>query len=167
MSLIRGVVASSLLMAGSVLAQEAGLPPDPVEGTWRTLLQSEITITRCEAGFCGAISKVVVPEHIVESVGAEVLAGMSPDAFFDANNEDPALRNRPILGLQILTLIPSNEPLTYDGAIYNPEDGKTYSGYVQVLGPDTIRLNGCVLYNIICRGEDWTRVPPDLVEAAE
>jgi len=167
MSLIRSLVASLPMMAGPVFAQEPMVPLDPVEGTWRTLLQSEITIARCEAGFCGAISKIVVPEHIVESVGADVLAGMSPDAFYDANNEDPALRTRPILGLQILTLIPSNEPMTYDGSIYNPEDGKTYSGYVQVLGPDTIRLNGCVLYNIICRGEDWTRVPPDMIEASE
>jgi uncharacterized protein (DUF2147 family) len=167
MATIRTVVGTlALVFAGEAKAQEF-FAPAPVEGVWRTELQSEVTISRCEGGFCGAISKIVVPEHIVENVGAEVLEGMGVEGFIDANNEDPALRNRPILGLQILSLVPSNQPAVYDGAIYNPEDGKTYSGYIQVLGPDTIRLNGCVLYNIICRGEDWVRVPQPVSTAVQ
>ena len=73
------------------------------------------------------------------------------------------LRSRTILGLQILTLHPKkDQPKIFDGEIYNPQDGNTYSGYIEVLGPDKIRLNGCILYNIICKGEDWVRVPqPD------
>jgi hypothetical protein len=74
-------------------------------------------------------------------------------------NKDPNLRSRPILGLQIVTLHAGDKPNIYDGAIYNPQDGNTYSGYVEVLGPDKIKLNGCILYNIICKGEEWTRVP--------
>jgi hypothetical protein len=36
---------------------------------------------------------------------------------------------------------------------------------VELTGPDTMRLNGCVLYNIICRGEDWLRVPQAELDA--
>jgi uncharacterized protein (DUF2147 family) len=70
-----------------------------------------------------------------------------------------------MLGLQLLTLLPSGKPNIYDGEIYNPEDGNTYSGYVEMLGPDLMRLNGCVLYNIVCQGQDWVRVVPEPVVA--
>jgi uncharacterized protein (DUF2147 family) len=86
------------------------------------------------------------------------------ESFTDYNNKDPLLRSRPMLGLQILTLRPGSKPGIYDGEIYNPQDGNTYSGYVEMLSLDQARLNGCVLFNVICRGEDWVRVPPEPVE---
>jgi uncharacterized protein (DUF2147 family) len=128
----------------------------PIEGTWLTALESEITITPCPEGFCGFISKIVVPDA-VKAEHAEV-QDMAVEQFLDANNKDPNLRARPILGLQILTLHPAQKPLVYDGEIYNPEDGNVYSGYMEVVDGETVRLNGCVLFNIICRGEDWKRV---------
>ena len=43
--------------------------------------------------------------------------------------------------------------------VYNAEDGKTYSGNITELGPTTIRLEGCALGGLICKGQTWTRVP--------
>mgnify|MGYP002403652921 CR=1 FL=1 len=140
-------------------------PASPVEGVWRTLLQSEVTITACPEGFCGTLSRIVVPEGLLSGAEAEAAATMAPEDFFDHRNKDPALRNRPMLGLQILTLRQGNQPFLFDGEIYNPEDGNTYSGYVEMTGPDTLRLNGCVLFNVVCRGEDWTRVPAEELAA--
>jgi len=139
--------------------------PSPVEGVWRAQLLSEITIESCELGFCGYLSRIVVPEDILSAEDAEAAAAMSPEQFFDQRNEDPALRNRPMLGLHMLTLRPGERPTVFDGEVYNPQDGKTYSGYVELLGPDALRLNGCVLYNVICRGEDWVRVPQAEIDA--
>lgn len=158
---------AGLALAGGTAAQQPdplAAPPSAIEGTWRTQSQTEITIAPCELGFCGTISRIVVPEDIAEA-NKEALATMSPEDFLDANNKDPALRSRPIQGLQILTLQPGKDATIFDGEIYNPQDGNTYSGYIQVLAVDMLRLNGCVLYNIICRGEDWMRVP-EPVEAA-
>jgi len=107
--------------------------------------------------FCGNISKIVVPEDIYKQ-NKQAIDSIGATNFTDAMNKDPKLRTRPILGLQILTLHPSDKPKIFNGQIYNPQDGNTYSGYVEVLGPNKIRLNGCILYNIICKGEDWTRV---------
>lgn len=152
--------AAAMGLAGATLALAQDLPaPAPIEGTWRTQSQTEITIAPCELGYCGIISRIVVPEDIAEA-NKEALATMSPEDFFDTNNKDPALRNRPIQGLHILTLRPGNTQAIFDGEIYNPQDGNTYSGYIEVLAVDMLRLNGCVLYNIICKGEDWVRVPP-------
>lgn len=157
-----------LLLTGTAMAfaQEALAPdpnriPDQIEGVWQTLELSEITISLCEQGFCGRLSRIVVPrEGLSEAEYAAALA-MPPEAYTDVRNPDPAMQGRPMLGLQILTLAPGKQPYVYDGEIYNPEDGNTYSGYVEMLGPDLIRLNGCVLYNIICQGQDWVRVIPE------
>jgi uncharacterized protein (DUF2147 family) len=154
-----GAAVSLFGVAWPVAAQDA-----PIVGTWRTELSSEITIAPCDAGFCGQISTIVVPDHLLEGATGEAIAALTPDDYVDANNEDPALRERPILGLQILTLEPSSDGRVHDGQIYNPEDGKTYSGYVEILGPDQVRLNGCVLFNTLCRGETWQRVPAPVEE---
>jgi uncharacterized protein (DUF2147 family) len=125
------------------------------------VLNSEVTIAACPEGFCGTLSNIVVP---TEGLSAEELAAaqaIPPGSFTDQRNKDPNLRNRPMLGLQILTLRPSDEPHVLDGDIYNPQDGNTYSGYIEMLGPDLVRLNGCVLFNVVCRGEDWVRVIPE------
>ncbi|KQN72473.1 DUF2147 domain-containing protein [Devosia sp. Leaf64] len=151
------------LSVGAAVSQE--IPLSPIEGVWRAEPQSEITIAPCELGFCGYLSKIVVPEDILSAEEAEAAAKMSPEQFFDKRNEDPALRNRPMLGLHMLTLRPGERPTVFDGEVYNPQDGKTYSGYVELLGPDALRLNGCVLYNVICRGEDWVRVPQGELDA--
>lgn len=153
--LVLGGLATLLLCAG---AQAQGAGTDPIVGVWRTILQSEVTIAPCPAGYCGALSKIVVPAEKLSPEEAAAAAAMRPEDMFDFRNKDPKLRNRPMLGLQILTLKPSSKPNIYDGEIYNPEDGNTYSGFMQMLGPDTVRLNGCVLFNVICRGEDWVRV---------
>lgn len=145
-------------------AIEAPVATDPIEGVWQTVLLSEITIAACPEGFCGTLSKIIVPS---EGLTAEELAAaqaMDPATFTDMRNKDPELRNRPMLGLQILTLLPSTKPNIYDGEIYNPQDGNTYSGYVEMTGPDVARLNGCVLFNVVCKGEDWVRVVPPVAE---
>jgi uncharacterized protein (DUF2147 family) len=153
-------------MAGAMAQAptEGVIVADPIEGVWQTVLLSEITIAACPEGFCGTLSKIIVPS---EGLTAEELAGaqaMDPATFTDMRNKDPELRNRPMLGLQILTLLPSTKPNIYDGEIYNPQDGNTYSGYVEMTGPDVARLNGCVLFNVVCKGEDWVRVPSPVAQ---
>ncbi|WP_157959804.1 DUF2147 domain-containing protein [Devosia submarina] len=166
---LRGGLAIGLCALGlqGIAAQDVLLPPPhPIEGTWRTVLNSEVTIAACPEGFCGTLSNIVVPS---EGLTAEELAAaqaMPPESFTDQRNKDPNLRSRPMLGLQILTLRPSDEPHVLDGDIYNPQDGNTYSGYVEMLGPDQVRLNGCVLFNVLCRGEDWVRVIPEPEDGA-
>ncbi|HWV22182.1 MAG TPA: DUF2147 domain-containing protein [Devosia sp.] len=163
---VQWIVACWLGITGLALAQgETTQPPSPIEGVWRAQLLSEVTIQACEPGYCGFLTKIVVPSEGLTPEEAAAAASMSPDEFFDYRNEDPALRSRPMQNLHMLTLRPGNKPAIFDGEIYNPQDGKTYSGYVELKGPDTMRLNGCVLYNVICRGEDWVRVPQAELDA--
>lgn len=165
-SLVQWTLACWLGVVGLALAQgEVAQPPSPIEGVWRAQLLSEVTIQVCELGYCGFLTTIVVPSEGLSPEEAAAAATMSTDEFFDYRNEDPTLRNRPMQNLHMLTLRPGDKPTIFDGEIYNPQDGKTYSGYVELTGPDTMRLNGCVLYNVICRGEDWVRVPQAELDA--
>lgn len=142
----------------AVLQMTAAVHADPaalIEGVWLTNTKSEMTIAPCAEGYCGYISKIVVPDHIVAKYGDELKAVGTN--FTDYNNKDPNLRDRPIQGLQILTLRPGGNPWYFEGEIYNPEDGNVYSGSVEVLGADSLRLKGCVLY-VLCQEQQWTRV---------
>jgi uncharacterized protein (DUF2147 family) len=74
----------------------------------------------------------------------------------DENNPDPAKRNRPIMGLQLLLGMKPGSDGRWDGDIYNPENGKTYTSRMWLKSDDMIRVEGCVL-GFLCGGQDWTR----------
>ncbi len=154
-----GLSVGLFFAVSSAVSAQAGSPTEQmILGTWITETRSHVTIVPCPPGYCGFITKVVVAEQILKRYGDEVAA--MGDNIVDALNKDPALRNRPLQGLQILTLDPieaSADRIT--GQIYNPEDGETYDGFLEIVNNETIRLSGCVLFNLICRGEDWKRVP--------
>ena len=45
----------------------------------------------------------------------------------------------------------------FEGSLYNPKDGKTYSGSLTPKGPDTVEVSGCVL-SVICKRQTWRRM---------
>lgn len=125
-----------------------------IEGLWRTEKSAEVRIAPCPEGYCGTLAKIVLPPGELAADGTPAM----PETVTDTHNSDPALRGRKMLGLQILTLSAESKPGVFAGTVYNPQDGKTYEGFVESKGPDTLRLNGCVLFKLVCRGEDWVRV---------
>ena len=159
LAVLGATAALSCAAIGSAWAQQElpVVPLDPIEGTWRTVSLSEVTITVCPDGFCGVLSNIVVPEGLLSGAEAEAAAALGPENFFDERNQDPALRSRPMLGLQILTLVPSDKPDIYDGTIYNPEDGGTYKATITPVDADTLRLKGCIVWPL-CKTQTWTRI---------
>jgi Delta7-sterol 5-desaturase len=77
----------------------------------------------------------------------------------DSHNPDPALRSRPVVGLDIIHgFRPSGTPgLWTQGNIYNPEDGRTYNATLRLRNADTLELEGCVLF--LCAKQVWRRLP--------
>src|SRR5579883_1862690 len=75
----------------------------------------------------------------------------------DTNNPDPAKRDRSIMGLPILiNMKPAGKQ--WDGQVYNAENGETYTAHISLLSPDTLQIEGCGLWGLVCGGESWTRV---------
>jgi uncharacterized protein (DUF2147 family) len=78
----------------------------------------------------------------------------------DENNPDPAKRDRSVIGLPILLEMKKVEPNRWQGAVYNAENGKTYSSNISLVRADVLRIEGCVFGGLFCGGENWTRVGP-------
>ncbi|CAO4166968.1 DUF2147 domain-containing protein [Methylorubrum populi] len=133
---LKQALAAGLLAAttGHALAQKG---PD-LSGLWQTeTAGSTVRITRCGGGYCGTIAST---------------AGSG----LDAQNPDPALRNRKLVGVQIMQAgTPSGAG--FEGSLYNPKDGKTYAGSLTPKGPDTVEVAGCV-FSVLCKRQTWRRV---------
>ena len=77
---------------------------------------------------------------------------------FDELNPDPALRDRPLLGLTIMS------GFTYDGdgrwtggRIYDPNSGKTYRGTIRQVNANKLKLRGYIGISLFGRTDTWTR----------
>ncbi|GJE39839.1 DUF2147 domain-containing protein [Methylobacterium persicinum] len=126
-----------VLLAIVTVPASAASPGDP-SGMWLTETgHSRIRIAPCGGGYCGTIVS-------------------TPGKGLDANNPDPALRSRSVIGVQILD---ARKPdgAGYSGSLYNPNDGKTYSGSMKLTKPDTLEVSGCVL-GFLCKSQIWTRM---------
>ncbi len=146
------------LMLAAFGSAEA-LAAAPIEGTWRTLNGTEVTISPCAQGFCGTLSWIVIP---AEQAG---LCRADKPAFgqlmLDFRNQNKALQSRPLLGAQILAVKPSTDPTAYSASIYNAEDGKIYDGQIWVVdNARVLRLGGGCLMGLCAVTQDWPRVPP-------
>ena len=123
-----------LASAGPVQAQQRL----DIAGLWQTQDPgASVRIARCGSGYCGTLA----------SVG---------EGTVDVNNPNPALRSRRLVGLPVFsagTPIPNGQ----SGSLYNPRDGKTYSGSLTATGPTTLTVSGCVL-GVLCRSQTWTRI---------
>lgn len=132
-------------MIAALLALFAAAPPPPADATglWRTPRGAEIRIERCGPALCGRIETLQpVPGNA---------------AMRDVRNSNAALRSRPLKGLPMLTGFTGGPARWSGGQVYNPEDGRTYSGSIELLNAQTLKLTGCAL-RIFCRSQQWRRV---------
>lgn len=125
-----------------------GVAHAEVFGVWATEQEkSHVKIAACGPLLCGIIVWLKEPND----------ENNTPKR--DRNNADESLRDRPIIGLEMLTGFELNGPSANaweDGKIYNPEDGKTYAAEISLKGSDILMVKGCVW--IFCKEQTWTRV---------
>jgi len=121
----------------------AGAPQPTIEGLWlNDDRKGLVRIAPCGPRLCGTIVKVLDR------------APGTPRT--DIHNPDPALRNRPFVGLQVLTGFERSGAIWKNGRAYDPESGKSYRSTL-ALNPDgSLKVTGCVLF--ICESRRWTRV---------
>lgn len=74
----------------------------------------------------------------------------------DKHNADKKLRNRPTMNLVVVIGFVKNGD-KWEGEVYNPKDGKTYSGYMQLQPDGRLKLRGYVGISLIGKTELWTR----------
>jgi uncharacterized protein (DUF2147 family) len=62
----------------------------------------------------------------------------------------------------ILRYAAKTSPNQWKGELFNPENGKTYSGTITLDNPKQLTLTGCLIA-FLCQSETWTKVPKDTV----
>jgi uncharacterized protein (DUF2147 family) len=139
MSFPRLLLVFALLSATLAVHGQTGT----IFGTWREPGGSMIEVVPCGADVCmklAAISK-------------------SAPAQVDHNNPDPALRTRPLCGLQIGYAFHLTDPSHAErGKLYDPKSGKTYKGLMSATA-NTLALRGYIGLKSFGRTETWTRTP--------
>jgi uncharacterized protein (DUF2147 family) len=78
----------------------------------------------------------------------------------DTSNPDPALRNRPIVGIEVLSGLrhSADDREWLDGSIYDPVSGRTYRCTLQEVGENRVRLRGYIGIPLLGRTTTWIRV---------
>ncbi len=78
----------------------------------------------------------------------------------DIHNPDPALRDRPLIGLNIFSGFSYDGDGKWSGGfVYDPNNGKTYRAKLKLTSQDTLKLRGYIGISLLGRTETWTRQP--------
>ena len=61
------------------------------------------------------------------------------------------------IGAPVLGLKPSGDG-QWTGSLYDAEDGRTYTGKLNIVDERHVKVSGCVLGGLFCQTQTWTRV---------
>ena len=146
----RSAVAIFIVAIMSLVAFDANAAqPAEVVGVWLNPNgTTRVRISPCGPALCGNI--VWLKSSNDPRTG---------EPLTDRNNPDPANRNRPLLGLQIITdLKPGRDAGEWTAKVYSPNEGSTSDVSFFMEGPNSIKMEGCKLAGLLCRNQIWTRV---------
>jgi uncharacterized protein (DUF2147 family) len=116
----------------------------PADGMWRTpTREGQVQIYDCGPAICG---------KLVTSAGLRE----NPE-LKDINNKDESQRGRPLKDLLMLQGFTGGPSEWKGGRVYNPEDGGTYKGTIKLVGPDQLKLTGCIVFPL-CKTQTWNRI---------
>lgn len=155
--LLAAVVGVAVAAGPPAAAQPAGA--DAIVGLWATEEDAEdgrahVEIVRRGDGFEGRIVWLEKPVY-----DADDERGMGGQPKIDRENPDPALRQRPLLGL---TMVQGFEAAGggrwQGGTIYDPDNGKTYRCKAWLEEDGSLGLRGYIGISLLGRSTRWTRV---------
>ncbi|MBF0560296.1 MAG: DUF2147 domain-containing protein [Nitrospirae bacterium] len=144
----------ALLFSLSIAIRPTLAFDDDILGLWDTEEKDAvIEMFKCGQKYCGRIFWVKEPNY---SAGDKNGKGGRP--ILDDNNPDANLRNRPIVGLQIINDFSfAGDNSWTEGNIYDPERGKAYSGRMNLTSQNSLNVRGYILIPLLGRTTTWTR----------
>jgi uncharacterized protein (DUF2147 family) len=102
----------------------------------------------------GTITALLRPEFTVADGYGEPGA-----ARLDVKNPNKAQRERPLLGLKILTGLKFVDGKWEQGKVYDPGSGRSYRCHLVLATPDYIELRGFMGFSLLGRTMYWQRAP--------
>ena len=112
-------------------------------GYWLTS-GSIVKVENCDNLVCGKIITVFVED------------GIDPNSILDKNNKNKSLRERTLVGVDLLSEFQINkeDQKTFKGGkIYDPRSGRTYNSNLYFKPSGNLKVEGCL--RSFCRGEEW------------
>ncbi|HAF30335.1 MAG TPA: DUF2147 domain-containing protein [Bacteroidales bacterium] len=137
----------TVFLAPNLFAQDA----DKILGFWLTQEgDSQVKIFKATNGkYYGEIKWLKEPTREDGSIK------------LDDKNENEKLRDKPVLGLQILKSFDYNakDKEWVDGTIYDPKNGKTYKCFIWFEEGDdiTLHVKGFIGFSLLGREVEWKR----------
>ncbi|MRR06351.1 MAG: DUF2147 domain-containing protein [Deltaproteobacteria bacterium] len=140
-----------LMFATSVFAADS----NAVTGKWWDENKgSQIEVYKCADKYCGKVIYLAEPNF-----GEKDKGGMAGKPKVDRENPNPAHRNIPILGLNMMSGFKyAGGNVWEDGKIYNAEDGKTYKCKLTLENPDRLKVRGFIGVSLLGKTQYWSRV---------
>lgn len=140
--------AALALLTGLALAASgpstAATPAGSPAGVWLTPEdRGQVQLFDCGDRLCG---RIVTSDQL----------RANPD-LKDANNRNPALRDRPLKALTLIRDFSGGPRVWKGGSIYRPQDGGTYKGTLEMIDANTLKMTGCVAAPL-CKTQVWKRV---------
>lgn len=143
---MKSMVSAVIAVTFGLLAALPARAADGPAGTWLTEDgEAKVLIYDCGGAFCGRITWLKEPND--PETGRPKL---------DKFNKDASKRSQSVLGLNIILGMKPGGAGVWKGALYNPEDGNTFTGSLTVQSASALKLEGCVLA-LFCRSEIWKR----------
>lgn len=131
---------AGMALLAALAASAAPLSADPVsvvDGVWRNPRGTiDVRIAPCGDQLCGTVARA------------------SPEAMQDAR--DAGVPN--LIGVQLLQNYHQVAPDRWEGRVYVPDMGGTFSSHIVKVSPSALRIAGCLIGGWICKSQLWTRV---------
>lgn len=135
----------SLVAALALLSSSPALAAPVPSGLWSLSNgKAQIRIADCGGSLCATLTGLRKPN------------AKDGRPKRDKYNPDPALRDRPVIGLALVSGMRFDGDV-WTGRFYNPDDGRTYAGRIFADGPNRLRLKGCVV-GLLCKTQSLTRL---------
>lgn len=144
------VLMSFILLSPAAVYAET----DDILGVWfNQEKDAKIEIVKCGEKYCGKIVWLKEPNYPEGSK-----EGVSGTQKLDHNNPREDRKRVPVLGLQIVhDFAYTGDNRWKDGKVYDPKNGRTYSGKLTLVSPNQLNLRGFIGISLLGRTDVWTR----------
>jgi uncharacterized protein (DUF2147 family) len=130
---------ATLLLSLVIALLVGASPPQPnsaLQGDWRNPKGTvEVRIGACGASLCGTVIDA------------------SPSAIADARDSGyPQL-----VGMQLLHDYHAAGQRKWQGTIFVPDIGRSFSSHIDLVDADHVRISGCLVGRFVCKSQLWRR----------
>ena len=114
---------------------------------------AQIELFKCGEKYCGKVVWLKEPNYPEGSQD-----GVPGTPKLDHNHPKPEMKKAPIIGLRIVhDFVFVGDNVWKDGKVYDPKNGKTYSGKITLVSPHQLNLRGFIGITLLGRTAIWTR----------